>query len=232
MPLNKPIAISLGFVSVYVVPANRGCVLVDTGVPKREAQILAGMAKYGLAPKDIQLILITHAHGDHIGSTHALAQRSGAPVMAHRLDAQALEKGIPLQPAGLTIPGKIVSPFLGQFRKSTSGFPHKPEIIIEDTLPLSEYGVRGKVIHTPGHTAGSLSMLLDSGEAVVGDLCAKTPYLPSSSYLPLFGDSRAEVFASWQRLLDAGVTTIYPGHGAPLSASQLREQLTRHHRGR
>ncbi|MHB1416368.1 MAG: hypothetical protein ACYC1C_14050 [Chloroflexota bacterium] len=49
MALKEPVAISLGFVGVYLVPADEGCVLVDTGVPGQEEKIFAGMARHGLA---------------------------------------------------------------------------------------------------------------------------------------------------------------------------------------
>lgn len=49
----------------------------------------------------------------------------------------------------------------------------EPEILVEEDIDLLEFGVNGKIVHTPGHISGSISLLLDSGEAFVGDLAVK-----------------------------------------------------------
>lgn len=228
MALTEPVAIPLGFVGVYLVPAGEGCVLVDAGVPGQAEKIFAGLARHGLRPEDLRLIFITHAHGDHMGSLKALAERSGAPVLASRLEAPALASGNTLRPRGFTTFGKVLSLFMGRFVKAASGFPCAPDVLVDDELSLVEFGLRGRALHTPGHTAGSLSLLLDSGEAFVGDLCAKLPLFGGGSYVPFFADGDlATIHASWQRLLDAGATVIYPDHGQSFPASALKEEMAR-----
>jgi hydroxyacylglutathione hydrolase len=226
MRLEKPAVISLGFVKVYLVPAEGGCALVDAGVPGQEDRILAGLAQHGLPPEALRLIFITHAHGDHMGSLKALAERTHARVVAHRNEAPTLTSGAALHPHGLTTAGKVMSAFMGRFVKAAAGFPCAPDVVVDDELSLAEFGVAGRAIHTPGHTAGSLTLLLDSGEAFSGDLCAKMSPL-GRSYLPPFGDDLDTVYASWRRLLDAGATTLYPGHGASIPAAELAKELAR-----
>lgn len=229
MALSEPVAISLGYVGVYLVPAGDGCVLVDTGAYGSEDKIFAGMAKHGLAPEAIRLIFITHAHGDHIGSLLAIARRAQAPVLASRLEAPALEAGRGLNPHGLTPFGKAMALLMTKTHMADmpAETPCKVDVVVDDERSLADFGVAGRAIATPGHTSGSLSLLLASGEAFVGDLCARVP-LVGRSYVPFFGDSdRATVYASWQRLLDAGARRIYPDHGDPFPAAVLRRELAR-----
>ncbi|MHB1416369.1 MAG: MBL fold metallo-hydrolase [Chloroflexota bacterium] len=170
---------------------------------------------------------MTHAHGDHMGSLKAIAERTHAPVLAQRIEAPALASGNALRPRGLTTLGKVVTVFTGLFARTASGSPCPPDIVVDDERSLAHFGVQGRAIHTPGHSAGSLTLLLDSGEAFVGDLCAKYPLIGGGSYVPFFGDDRETVYRSWERLLAAGATCIYPGHGSPFPASELREELAR-----
>ena len=227
--LVKPVLIPLGFVGVYLVPAEGGCALVDTGVPGQEGRIFAAMAEHGLAPESIRLVFVTHAHGDHIGSLQAVVARSHAPVLVSRIEAPALASGRALRPAGITFAGWLMSKAMGAFASAASGSPVKPDVEVDDEIRLDEFGVKGRAIHTPGHTAGSLSLLLDdTGEAFVGDLCAKYPVISGGSYVPFFGDSRETVYASWRRLLDAGATLFYANHSRePIPADVLRDELAR-----
>ncbi|MHB1132239.1 MAG: MBL fold metallo-hydrolase [Chloroflexota bacterium] len=229
MVLDAPVAISLGFVGVYLVPADGGCALVDAGVPGSEHKIFAGLAQHGLAPESIRLIVVTHAHGDHMGSVQAIARHTQAPVLASRLEAPAIERGRGLHPRGLTPFGKLFALVMIKARwvEMASEVPCPVDVVVDDELSLAAFGVAGRALHTPGHTAGSVSLLLDSGDAFVGDLCAKLPLI-GGSHVPFFADlDRATIYASWQRLLDAGATRIWPDHGAPFAAEELRRELAR-----
>jgi glyoxylase-like metal-dependent hydrolase (beta-lactamase superfamily II) len=74
----------------------------------------------------------------------------------------------------------------------------------ESRALLARIGIAGEVLHTPGHSDDSVSLLLDSGEVFTGDL----------THPALMTDAEAEVTqASWQRLRDRGATTVYAGHG-------------------
>jgi glyoxylase-like metal-dependent hydrolase (beta-lactamase superfamily II) len=92
-------------------------------------------------------------------------------------------------------------------------------------MSLREYGVPGRVIHTPGHTEGSVSVLLDSGEAFVGDIAVNRLPLRLSPGLPVLGHNLEQVKESWRALLGEGAKTVYPGHGKSFPAKVIREAL-------
>lgn len=95
----------------------------------------------------------------------------------------------------------------------------------DEGLLLTDYGIPGRVIYTPGHTAGSLSVLLDSGDAFVGCLAMNKLPFRLSPGLPIFAEDIQKVKESWKHLLGLGAKTVYPGHGEPFSADIIRKAL-------
>ena len=84
------------------------------------------------------------------------------------------------------------------------------------------YGVAGRVLHTPGRTPGSVSIVRDSGDAIVGDLAMNRMPLRLGPGLPIFAEDMAQGKRSIEKLLSAGVKTIYPAHGNPFPADVLK----------
>lgn len=98
-------------------------------------------------------------------------------------------------------------------------------VIDDDGLSLKDYGISGRVVYTPGHTIGSVSVLLDSGEALVGDLAMNKFPLRLGPGLPTVAENSGKVKESWRKLLDLGVTTVYRAHGKPFSPEVIKKAL-------
>jgi glyoxylase-like metal-dependent hydrolase (beta-lactamase superfamily II) len=102
------------------------------------------------------------------------------------------------------------------------------DIVLDDNaFPLRDYGIPGHILHTPGHSPGSVSVLLESGEAFVGDLAMNRLPLRLSPGLPIFADDPSAVIRSWEILLERGAVMIYPAHGKPFSASIIKKAMSR-----
>jgi len=95
---------------------------------------------------------------------------------------------------------------------------------VEDELDLATYGVAGRVVHTPGHTAGSVSVILDSGAALVGDTLFHL--FPGRVYPP-FADLPTQLLESWKTLLASDADLFYPAHGRPVTREQLEKAFGR-----
>ena len=93
-------------------------------------------------------------------------------------------------------------------------------------MALNIIGISGKVIYTPGHSSGSVSVLLDSGEAFVGDMAMNKFPLRFSPGMPIYAENIQSLLDSWQTLLDEGVKTVFPAHGDPFSADIIRKELS------
>ncbi|MBN1177762.1 MAG: MBL fold metallo-hydrolase [Anaerolineae bacterium] len=219
--------------NVFLIRGDEGCVLVDTGNPNSESLILKGLAERDVDPAAVRLILITHAHVDHFGSAAALKARTGTPVAIHALDADALRQGIhqpdSLEPTSKLLAAVMKVPFLRSAFGAHAATPLEPDVVIEESLPLDAYDVAGRVIHTPGHTHGSVSVLLDSGEAIVGDIVMdRLMGLARAPGEPIVAWDLAQNRASVRALMSTySPRTIYTGHGGPFSAAAVQAMVDR-----
>jgi glyoxylase-like metal-dependent hydrolase (beta-lactamase superfamily II) len=212
--------IKLGGVNCFLIQ-DEGLMLVDAATPGQHDKILKEVKKLGLNPHDIELIVITHGHGDHFGGAQKIKEFTGAKLAVHKEDANIVKEGKKVFPPGLTKWGCFMA-FVWKPMFSLINFAGvEPDILLEEDFQLAEFGIKGRIIHTPGHTQGSVSVLLDGGEVIVGDLAMNGFPMRRGTGMPIFGSSEREIKQSWKKLLDAGASVIYPGHGDPFPASQL-----------
>ncbi len=216
-------AIPLGFDNVYVVKDQRA-ILVDGGQPGKCAPFARRLRQAGVSPSDIGLIVATHGHWDHIGCLAQMKQYTGAPLAMHAADGNCIEQPNPVMPPGVTPWGRFLSALLSATVIPGLKIPAAgvDVIVPDDGMSLEPYGVAGRVLHTPGHTPGSVSVVLDSGDALVGDLAMNRMPLRLGPGLPIFAEDMAQVTRSIEKLLAAGVKTIYPAHGKPFPADVLK----------
>ena len=217
--------IALGFDTCYVLKGD-GVIVLDAGQPNRGQAFLNGLRRASIRPDEVGLILLTHAHWDHMGSAKDLKEITGAPLAVHHREAAWVEQANPPLPPGVTRWGKIfmsVHQLLMPLIKLAATSVDRR--LGDEVTSLAEFGIAGDVIPTPGHSPGSVSVLLESGEAFVGDLAMNRLPLRLSPGLPIFADDPDQVVQSWRRLLELGVTTVYPAHGKPFSADVMRAAI-------
>ena len=215
----------MGFVQSYLEQGD-GLIMIDAGMPGQAGMFAKATAALGIQPRDIRLMVITHGHFDHTGSAKAIKDLTGAKIAMHRQDKDCLEVPVRRPPRGATPWGRVLAGALGAFAPSTRVAPTQVDIVLGDEgCSLAEYGVPGRVIYTPGHTVGSVSVLLETGEALVGDLAMNAFPLRLGPGLPVFAEDVERARESWRLLLDAGARTIYPAHGKPFPAAVMRRAV-------
>jgi glyoxylase-like metal-dependent hydrolase (beta-lactamase superfamily II) len=220
------IQIALGFCQCYVLRAD-GVVVVDAGAPNKSKTFVRGLERASISPEDVALIVLTHGHWDHIGSAGDLKSLTGAKLAMHHREVDWLEQSLTPLPPGVTAWGRAFMSLHKLFMPFIRVPPAKVDLSLgDDGLSLADYGIPGQVLHTPGHSSGSVSVLLDTGEAFVGDLAMNGFPLRLSPGLPIFAEDPAAVVSSWRYLLEQGVTTVYPAHGRPFSADVIREAIS------
>lgn len=174
----------------------------------------------GIKLDEISLILITHAHTDHFGSAAELKQQTGAPVAIHQLDAAFLRSGTnpPLHPTG-TFSRLLMG--LSAFTRTAKAPSLEPDILIEGKMSLQKFGIDGEILPTPGHTPGSISVLLPGGEAIVGDLIMGDLIRRKQPGYPLVADNVAQLRESIKLIMQQLPRVIFIGHGGPLEPERV-----------
>ncbi len=184
--------------------------LIDAGDIDSAAAIEDAIRTLGPDPAGIRRIVITHGHRDHYGAAQELADRYGAEIIAHARDAPVvrgerpvpepdlLDWELPLWEHGLTVPE---APPTRVDREVTGG----------EVLP---FGDGARVVHAPGHTAGSIAIHLPlHGVLFTGDAVASVERV----MLGVFNVDRAEAAATFRRLAALAPRTVCVGHGDPLT---------------
>jgi glyoxylase-like metal-dependent hydrolase (beta-lactamase superfamily II) len=162
------------FVYIYLI-YGRKITLIDSGVASSEQIILDYLNKTGKSPKDIALLILTHAHPDHIGAAKALKSMSGCAVAAHAAEKTWIED-VNLQARERPVPG---------FKSLVKGSV-PVDLILQDgeVLDLGD-GLSLQVLHTPGHSPGSISLWLPQEGALFS-----ADAIPTVGGMPVYEDIR------------------------------------------
>jgi len=222
------IKIKLSVSNAYLI-MDKKSILVDAGAPNEADKILAAVEQAGVSKKDISLILHTHGHIDHAGSTAELKRRLGVPVAVHAADEFMLKTGTNGEVKPRNLEARMVAAMLVRPFEAV-----EPDIVLEEESVLSDFGVEGKVVFTPGHTQGSISFLTGK-DAIIGDVMmggwmggAFFGTRPNYHY---FIDDLAAVHDSMKKILGYRPSMLYVGHGGPLAyqavADRFSSSLTR-----
>jgi glyoxylase-like metal-dependent hydrolase (beta-lactamase superfamily II) len=222
--------IPVGICNCYLLCGEK-TVLIDAGAPGGLGAFKRGMLAFGVDPHEIRLILLTHGHADHISCLKDIQQMSGAQVAVHQNDRAWVESGRPPLPPGQTTWGRIMIGLAKSLFKPAIA-PVNVDLALTDAgLSLADYGIPGKVLFTPGHSPGSCSVLLESGDLFVGDMAMNAWFLRLTPGLPVLAEDMEQVIASWEHLLTLDVKIIHPAHGDAFPVEIMRQEIARRKAG-
>ena len=206
---------------------DKGAVLIDGAWAGETESFSKLLSDSDMKPEEIQLIIITHGDFDHLGGAKELQELTGAKIAIHEKDRENLEKGIFHWPEGVTPWGKLSRTLFKPFMIKKAVFPAaKADIVLDNNgLSLKKYGIPGKIVHTPGHTYGSVSVVLETGDAFVGCLAHNKAPFVLRPRLPIYAKDIEMLKKSWKAVIDLGAKTIYPGHGKPFPLQKILKYL-------
>jgi glyoxylase-like metal-dependent hydrolase (beta-lactamase superfamily II) len=212
-----------GIANVHLIDDGRGVVIVDAGWQGSARRILSRVRMLGYAPRQVRLILLTHVHIDHAGSAGELRRQTGAPIAVHRGDARNALTGQHRIPTGRGWAG-TGSKWLADRLNLTLAFDaFTPDVWLEEGQTLLDFGLEGYVIHTPGHTAGSVTLALEYGIAIIGDALINMFKVG----LPLYWEDPAAGRESAKKIQSLKPRVLYSGHGRVFSGSELDNYMAR-----
>lgn len=211
----KVIRIPVAYANSFLLKNGSQSVLIDTGIKNHAAYILSKLKRHGLDPSDLALIIQTHTHFDHTGNTAELKKRTGAKVLVHEKEADQLAKGYTRIPDGTIFYSKYISRLGRKIAPSIAAYsPVEPDIVVSEKFDLGEWGINGYVLSTPGHTEGSVSVVIENRAIIAGDCFF--PVFPNSIFPP-FGNDVALLLKTWKMIFDLDINEIYAGHGPKFS---------------
>ena len=195
-------------------------ILIDTGSPGEGKKILKALQKHGLQLRDIALIVHTHGHSDHCGSTAELLQHYKVPTALHAKDLHMAQTGRNGKIYTTTLVSRLLVPFVDK-----PYAPFTPDHLLNDLTDLSSYGINANVIHTPGHSKGSLSIVFDQGDAIIGDLLMGGllggTFFPKQPGYHYFIEDSAALHPSIEKVLNTPAKRYWVGHGGQLDAKRV-----------
>ena len=200
---------SLGMGRAYLAIDADRVTVIDTGLKGSAERVLRAVEAAGRKPQDVRQIVITHHHADHTGGLAELAERTGAQVMVHALDAPIVRGERP--PPGPSS-GGLLKPLLASMARPAPAARVDRELADGDEIDALD-GMR--VVHTPGHTPGSISLycpkrrLLFTGDAAANRFGLGGP-------IGWFTEDMAQARESLRKLAALDFEAVFFGHGRPI----------------
>jgi len=197
----------------YLVLGSQGAVVIDTGMPGNEERLVEYARSVGVEPKALQYIILTHPDIDHSGSAAKLKSLTNAKVAIHAADAPRLsgEKKLKQVKGPTAVLLSVMSPLM-RFT------PVRPDLLLKDSDKIMDL----TVIHTPGHTDGSVSLYKENEAIFVGDAMrtdsSGKPRLPSGSMTVNMERAKESV----KRISTYQYRILLPGHGPPITQDASR----------
>ena len=220
-------SIKLSVTNCFLLPCDGGYLMIDTSYPDQYEKLIKELAKIDVDVSEIRYVLLTHHHDDHAGFIAEFVEKNPeVRVIVHEADLAWLAAGKSNEDAApLNGCIRVLLGLFGAFHKfDFPGYIVRDSDIIltgDDDELLSSIGVDGVILHTPGHTDDSVSVILADGSAFVGDVAMNFLKICCIKYRPIFVHDMPEVRESWERVLEAGAVTIYPAHGKPFDVGEL-----------
>ena len=216
-----------GRCNCYLVSKDNRFLLVDSGTKRDWNRLNKGLDKLGATHASLVALVLTHCHFDHAENAAMLKNTYQAPIWVHKSEGDCLRNGENPVIQGSIPVTKLMIELLNRTRRlgRLNYAPADYARLVDDRLDLDTFGFPGYILHTPGHTPGSMSVIIDNEIALVGDTLFGI--FRGSVFPPFAGDPKLMV-QSWKKLLDTGCITFLPAHGSERDKEVLKRQYDKY----
>jgi len=200
-------------------------VLIDTGTLGDMDDLSKQLHENRVRVNELGLVIVTHGHSDHAGCARELRDESGAKIVLGAGDLPLASKGHNDELMPLSFEAKVLKPLIPDIYPSFT-----PDIALDRPMSLESFGISGTVMPMPGHTVGSLVVVLSNHTAFVGDMMAGGifggMFMAKSPNEHLYQADRERNKRNIAQLLDMGIQTFYVGHGGPLARDDVKKAFS------
>lgn len=183
--------------------------MIDTSPSRKWNELNRNLQKLNIEKLD--LLILTHTHFDHVGNAKKIKENYKARIVVHRHEKFYIENGINKFPGGTNTLTRFLITYVGnKFSEKFNFAPCEADIIIDSIWSLHDFGFNAYVLPTPGHSNGSMSLIIDDEIALVGDAMFG---VFKKSIFPPFADDPVTLIDSWGKLLDTNCELFLPAHG-------------------
>jgi glyoxylase-like metal-dependent hydrolase (beta-lactamase superfamily II) len=184
--------VNVGYKSVncYAIETGGGYILIDVGMPGTYGEFVSVLKRKSVPLERIRFLVVTHFHPDHCGIAPDLKSAGVTPLLGD------------VQERHLAEANRALAKFAG-----FAGVTEFGNVVVATDDPaawMAATGIDGVLLHTPGHSDDSVSVVIGGVGAFVGDL------RPSEAYV---GQAVALAAESWQKIRRAGARRVFPAHG-------------------
>ncbi len=207
----------------YLLETPLGWIAIDSGYAGGFSAYRKRLER--LTPlSSIKFVFLTHAHNDHAGFLGELLEQSGARLVASEKSLPRLASGENAMPdgTGFTSRGALLLSAMMKHSGFPPVVPDASAILLtnQDDQPFLAMGLPIRILFLPGHTADSVALLLEeTGDLLCGDAAAKFFLAPARQAILM--EQLSKFGKSWERMLAAKPTRIYPSHGNPFPPEDL-----------
>jgi glyoxylase-like metal-dependent hydrolase (beta-lactamase superfamily II) len=198
--MENLITLTINSTHYYLIDLKIGKLLVDAGWEM--SKFTSRLKAYQVQFSDIRFVMFTHHHPDHAGLIQNIKNISGAKLIIHEKQIPYLEN-------------------LRAYYDKKGGYEpilvEKDDLVSPDRARLGSVGIYGEILETPGHSEDSISLVLDSGAAFIGDLPLPDYAAPEKTQITC---------DSWKNLIARNVQIFYHSHTNPIPAAQVQGFLT------
>ncbi|GAB4301672.1 MAG: MBL fold metallo-hydrolase [Marinilabiliales bacterium] len=209
------------FYSSYLIEKNNIFCMIDTARKGSFKKILKSLNKIKPGLSKIDYLLLTHTHFDHCENAHRIKKQFHSKIIVGKSEAESLIKGYQTLPRGTKRIYTILSKAGHKLIKSYFQYEGiEPDLIIDDEYHLHDFGKNTTIFPTPGHTSGSISLIIDDEIALTGDTMFG---VPKNNIYPPFADYPDMIIENWKFFLNTNCQLFLSGHGKPITREKLKE---------
>jgi len=204
--------------NVFLITNGKKNILIDTSPENKWKKLEKKLNDLNI--NNIDFLILTHTHFDHAANAYRIKKKYNAQVFVHETEASYLTSGKNIIPNGTNlITRTLINLFANSVFPGLNYEPCQPDILVNSSFNLKEFGFEAYIIHTPGHTTGSMSIVVDNEVALVGDTMFG---MSKWSVFPPYANDVKQIVRSWGILLDTNCSVFIPSHGSANSRSLLQ----------